>query len=321
MSTLQGTKIKDTYPGLIKTSDNAVIGATEKVLEDGQGNATTLSVGTASASFTGTLDLAGATVTGLSDTTYDLASAQDGANVDITLTGSDASVDTVQLTAGTNITLTEAAGSITIDAAGGGGGGSTPPMSMNVLPPSKGSFLNDAESWRTWVYTTGYSLANTNVNDSQSSYGVFPMYEGATISSIQFQVGTAVAASDIWCAIYRIGTDANGQMILTDRLLDCGTASSETTGTKQLDLATPFTMPAGETFGAVGIIIGGNTTGTTCKSWSNAVWNGNGGRAVSNTFYRNMELLITTDYSSPPESLSAATYSHNTSKGIYILIK
>lgn len=54
------------------------------------------------------------------DTTYDLASAQDGANVDITLTGSDATVDTVQLTAGTNITLTETAGRITIDAAGGG---------------------------------------------------------------------------------------------------------------------------------------------------------------------------------------------------------
>jgi hypothetical protein len=56
------------------------------------------------------------------DTTYDLASAQDGANVDITLTGSDATADTVQLTAGTNITLTETAGSITIDAAGGSAG-------------------------------------------------------------------------------------------------------------------------------------------------------------------------------------------------------
>ena len=73
------------------------------------------------------VDFTNATVTGLpagANTTYDLTSAQDGANVDITLTGSDATTDTVQLTAGTGITLTDnAAGSITIDAAGGGSAG------------------------------------------------------------------------------------------------------------------------------------------------------------------------------------------------------
>jgi len=152
MATLFDKQIDLTYQGLIKTTDNAAIGAAEKNLTDGIGNASTLSVGTTSASFTGTLDLTGATVTGLpatgvtsiiagtgisvdtatgdvtvtatggTNTTYDLASAQDGLNVDITLTGSDATVDTVQLTAGTNITLTEAAGSITIDASGGAAG-------------------------------------------------------------------------------------------------------------------------------------------------------------------------------------------------------
>ena len=40
-------------------------------------------------------------------TTYDLASAQDGTNVDITLTPSTGAVDTVQLTAGTGITLAD----------------------------------------------------------------------------------------------------------------------------------------------------------------------------------------------------------------------
>jgi hypothetical protein len=40
-------------------------------------------------------------------TTYDLASAQDGNNVDITLTPSTGAVDTVQLTAGTGITLAD----------------------------------------------------------------------------------------------------------------------------------------------------------------------------------------------------------------------
>lgn len=124
MSTLNGQPIKDTYQGLIKTTDNGVLGATPKILTDGLGNDSTLALGTAGATITGNLDLTGATVTGLPadlNTTYDLTSAQNLTNVDITLTGSDATVDTIQLTAGTNITLTEAAGSITIDAAGGGG--------------------------------------------------------------------------------------------------------------------------------------------------------------------------------------------------------
>lgn len=57
------------------------------------------------------------------DTTYDLTSAQNVSDVDITLTGSDATTDTVKLVAGTNITLTDSGtNQVTIDAAGGGGG-------------------------------------------------------------------------------------------------------------------------------------------------------------------------------------------------------
>ena len=53
------------------------------------------------------------------NTTYDLASTQNGADVDVTLTGSDATVDTVKLVAGTNIVLTDSGtNEITIDAIG-----------------------------------------------------------------------------------------------------------------------------------------------------------------------------------------------------------
>jgi hypothetical protein len=123
MATLFNQQIDLTYEGLLKTTDNAVIGAVEKQITDGLGNSSTLKLGTTSASFTGTLDLTGATVTGIptADTTYDLAATANGANVDITLTGSDATVDTVVLVAGTNVTLSEAAGAVTIDVAGGAG--------------------------------------------------------------------------------------------------------------------------------------------------------------------------------------------------------
>lgn len=46
MSSLTGTKIKDTYDGLLKTSDNGAAGATYKELTDGLGNGLGLFVGT-----------------------------------------------------------------------------------------------------------------------------------------------------------------------------------------------------------------------------------------------------------------------------------
>ena len=65
MASLFNTKISDTYEGLFKTIDNGIIGTSEKIMTDGDGNQTTLKLGTNSASFTGTLDLSGATVIGI----------------------------------------------------------------------------------------------------------------------------------------------------------------------------------------------------------------------------------------------------------------
>lgn len=59
MATLTNTKIKDTYDGLLKTADNDVIGASEKNITDGLGNATVLSIGTASASFSNSVSITG----------------------------------------------------------------------------------------------------------------------------------------------------------------------------------------------------------------------------------------------------------------------
>tara|TARA_R110002012_G_scaffold16404_5_gene63446 strand:- start:8441 stop:14704 length:6264 start_codon:yes stop_codon:yes gene_type:complete len=56
------------------------------------------------------------------NTTYDLGSAQATNDVDITLTGSDATTDTIKLVAGTNITLTDnGSNQVTVDAASAAG--------------------------------------------------------------------------------------------------------------------------------------------------------------------------------------------------------
>ena len=57
MATLTNTKIKDTYPALLKATDNGELSATEKVITDGVGNASVLKLGTGSASFTGDVDV------------------------------------------------------------------------------------------------------------------------------------------------------------------------------------------------------------------------------------------------------------------------
>ena len=91
---------------------------------DGSNDVVTMQAGTNitltdNGSNTFTIDAAGGVDT---DTTYDLRSAQAGSNVDIDLSGSDATVDNITLVAGTNVTLTDDGNSnITIDAASGSG--------------------------------------------------------------------------------------------------------------------------------------------------------------------------------------------------------
>ncbi len=55
MATLTNLKIKDTYDGLLKTSDNQPIGGTLKTLQDGLGNDLPLQVSTTEVNFTGTV--------------------------------------------------------------------------------------------------------------------------------------------------------------------------------------------------------------------------------------------------------------------------
>jgi len=60
MATLTGQKIKDTYDGLLKTSDQLEIPATGQVnVEDGVGNSTAVSIGRANNGITVTGNITG----------------------------------------------------------------------------------------------------------------------------------------------------------------------------------------------------------------------------------------------------------------------
>jgi hypothetical protein len=62
-TSLINTKPQDTYPGLLKTTDNAAISGTLKTLSDGNGNDFPMQISTTAVNFTGTLTQNGSPVT------------------------------------------------------------------------------------------------------------------------------------------------------------------------------------------------------------------------------------------------------------------
>jgi hypothetical protein len=106
-------------------------------LQDGSGNNLPVEVSTTGVNFTGT-------VTGDNNTTYDFGAAGAAGNINLALTGSDATNDVVTIQAGTNITLTDnGSNNFTIDAAGGGGGGTT---GVSIVPSSPISFTGPSSN-------------------------------------------------------------------------------------------------------------------------------------------------------------------------------
>ena len=196
MATLNGTQINNTYPGLIKTTDNAVIGAVEKEITDGEGNASTLKLGTTSASFTGTLDLTGATVTGLPG----------GAP---------------GLVAGTGANSMESASTLTTTAADAQGANSIA-LGDNTVAYADGSILignnvNDADNARVKVVSIGNDLGTAqrtvNIGNSQNAYGADGVCIGGSNNfSGDFNIG--IGYSNTLNGNYRIaigsGATANG---------------------------------------------------------------------------------------------------------------
>jgi len=62
MASLTGNRIADTYPGLLKTIDNAAIDGTSRIVTDGTGNATPISISTSGVVISGSLTITGSLV-------------------------------------------------------------------------------------------------------------------------------------------------------------------------------------------------------------------------------------------------------------------
>lgn len=109
MATLTNLKIKDTYDGLLKTSDNQPIGGTLKTLQDGLGNDLPIQVSTTEVSFTGTVSgiQSGGLVAGTGANSMESAlttTPADARGVDDIVIG-DGAQSKVDATFGTNIVI------------------------------------------------------------------------------------------------------------------------------------------------------------------------------------------------------------------------
>jgi hypothetical protein len=136
------------------------------------------------------------------NTTYDLASSQNGSNVDIDLTASPlGDVDTISLIAGTNITLTDdGSNNITIDSSGGGVTGSGTESFIPVWQPSgtalTDSFLKAEENVQGGTVSVGSNIS-VIFNDSPGDYDIRFGISGATRLGIR---ETAVSVNDDFSA-------------------------------------------------------------------------------------------------------------------------
>ena len=121
-------------------------------------------------------------VGGNTDTTYSYASTQSTNNVDLTLTGSDASTSTVKLVAGSNVTLTDnGSNQVTIDAATGTGVGGSGIQDYIPIWSTTSTIGNSAiyqDGTNIGINTTSINAAldvNGNIKAKSSSFPVFQL--------------------------------------------------------------------------------------------------------------------------------------------------
>lgn len=247
MATLTGNAINTSYSGLLKTTDNGAIGATAKLLTDGLGNNSTLSIGTAGAAFTGTLDLTGATVTGLPSGS---AGLENGTGTDSLQSASSLTTVAANAAGNDSIALGDSASATRADgiaigngaaANGGGGDGS--------IAIGKGSIASANKSIAIGINGTTSSSEGIVIGDNVD----------ATFSDRAIAIGNAINISNAADSItlgtqadtsgdsgITIGRDASATAIQAVALgRDVTAAKAYTTSVKALETQTDSTPTAG----------------------------------------------------------------------------
>ena len=251
MASLQNEQIDLSYSGLIKTTDNAALGAVEKEITDGVGTASTLKLGTTSASFVGTLDLTGATVTGLPPGGVSSIIAGSGISVDTatgdvtvsstggsgglvagTVAGSIKSADSLTV----NPSVSSKSGNIAIGSATTATGSETTAMGINSDATGEFSIAVGRNA-----NATGY-MATAFGNESTASGGGYPFGSLAigSLANASFQGAIAIGngnASAANAIIIGKGSNANATGAVA---LGAGVtaAIADTVSVKQLELQT-----------------------------------------------------------------------------------
>ena len=247
MATLTGNAINTSYSGLLKTTDNGAIGATAKLLTDGLGNNSTLSIGTAGAAFTGTLDLTGATVTGLPSGS---AGLENGTGTDSLQSASSLTTVAANAAGNDSIALGDSASATRADgiaigngaaANGGGGDGS--------IAIGKGSIASANKSIAIGINGTTSSSEGIVIGDNvdaTSSDRAIAIGNAINISNAADSITLGTQADTSGDSGITIGRDASATAIQAVALgRDVTAAKAYTTSVKALETQTDSTPTAG----------------------------------------------------------------------------
>ena len=228
-----------------------------------------------------------------------------------------------------DLTLTRPnAADIVVNIPTGGGGGTLAAQSIDTLPPIKSDTLA-AKSWKNGETVLGYTFQNTvALTGTNAIWKVMPIGEGEQITSIYYNVRVANATAGAVIGIYGLVTNTDGELVMGSLLQTVGPFPVDTTGDKFIDLGgSPFTMPSGQTYGAVGIMIGNDTPAQsfTLAGWNNnglnSAWSNGVNNIAANTVYRGLQLQYKSWTGTLPTDASSGSYDSTTSYPLALMVQ